>query len=515
MHKTDLIKRMAERFPQLVFKDSENAVNLIIDELIVALATGDRVSFAGFGSFGTREVAMRERMNPSNGESILVPAKRVVKFNAGKELRERCGLSEYLRERESSWGNKENVGADVLEKYSSHPDSLVIGAILENKKCTPELVAKIAERIASSPDPADRLTVASSGKSCSPELIRQLCSDSDEDVRAKAAEHCPADMFEVLAEDKSVKVRKVLARRSDLTDAVAELLIGDKSDEVRTQLAARPDLSESAAAALARDKSTDVRRIVAKYSRKPSILSILARDPEIIIRRLVLDPDEDMLDDYDMEYPECPPAILGLMADDESKEIRIAVAENDGCTAETYEKLAADRDIEVRLKLAENSQCPESVLVRLAHDPDKRVRERMARRYGSLNAALMEKLARDAEPEVRVSIGARNDCPVDLLRTLALDSNFDVRCLIAANRACPSDLLRIFAIEPKPWIRKLVGGNTGCPSDLLAMLATDESDDVRAEVADNKSCPDDLLERLRHDKAPSVFGAALRTIHSR
>jgi hypothetical protein len=47
------------------------------------------------------------------------------------------------------------------------------------------------------------------------------------------------------------------------------------------------------------------------------------------------------------------------------------------------------------------------------------------------------------------------------------------------------------------------------------MLATDESDDVREAVADNKNCPDALLERLRNDKAPSVFGAALRTIHSR
>lgn len=78
---------------------------------------------------------------------LRFPQAGVVKFNAGNELRERCGLSEYLREREGSWGNKENVGVDVLEKYSNHPDRHVIGAILENKKCTPERVCKIAGRL--------------------------------------------------------------------------------------------------------------------------------------------------------------------------------------------------------------------------------------------------------------------------------------------------------------------------------------------------------------------------------
>ncbi len=482
MHKTELIKRMAERFPQLMSKDAANGVNLIIDELIVALATGDRVSFQRFGSFSTREVPERTRTNPQSGDPVEVPARRVVKFNAGNELRERCGLSEYLREREGSWGNKENVGVDVLEKYSNHPDRHVIGAILENKKCTPELVAKIAGRLASSLDPADRLTVASSGESCPPELIRQFCSDNDESVRAKAAEHCSADMFEVLALDKSVKVRTVLVSRRDLTESIA--------------------------ATLARDESFDVRRVLA-FPRKPSILSILARDPEIEIRWLVLRP-----------RGECPAEVLDLMADDESEKIRIAVAKKENCMPATYEKLAADTEVKVRAELAQNSDCPESILIRLANDPDKRVRECLGRfgasgMFASLDPSLMRDLARDVEPEVRRTIGRRKDCPVDLLQTLAIDSDFDVRCSVAANEVCPSDLLRIFAIEPDAWIRKLVGGNTVCPSDLLAMLATDESDDVREAVADNKNCPDALLERLRHDKAPSVFGAALRTIHSR
>lgn len=504
MYKTELIKRMAVRFPQLMSKDAENACNLIIDELIVALATGDRVSFQYFGSFETREVPKRTRTNPQNGYPVLVPAKRVVKFNAGKELRERCGLSEYLRARAGGWNKKENVGVDVLEKYSNHPDPYVIRAILENRNCTPELVGKIAGRMASSPDPADRLTVASSGKSCPPEIIQQLCSDKDESVRAKAAEHCSADMFDVLTRDKSVKIRKALASRSDLSATAAELLTRDKSDEVRTQLAARPDLTESAATTLARDKSFEIRQLVARHNRNPSILSILSKDPELDIRWAVL-----------QSRRECPAEVLNLMADDESDAIRCAVAKHDNCMAETYEKLAADAQVEVRCALAGNEHCPESVLICLATDPDKKVREGVAGEYRFLSVALMYDLARDAEPEVRRWIGARRNCPVDLLRNLAADSNLDVQRFVAANTRCPTDLLRTFAVEPDPWIRKLVGGNSACPSDLLAMLATDGSDDVREAVARNRNCPDDLLERLRHDKVPSVFGAALRTIQSR
>ena len=510
MHnKTELIERLAERFPQLLFNESENAVNLIIDELIVALATGDRVSFQGFGSFETRDVPKRTRTNPRSGDPVEVPAKRVVKFNTGKELRERCGLSEYLRERKSSWGNQENVGVDVLEKYSNHPDPYVIRAILENQNCTPELVGKIAGRMASSPDPADRLTVASSGKSCPPEIIQQLCSDKDESVRAKAAEHCSAEMFDVLTRDKEVKVRKALASRSDLSATAAELLTRDKSDEVRTQLAARTDLTESAATTLARDKSFEIRQLVARHNRNPSILSILAKDPDINIKKIVLH-----------SRGECPAEVLDLMADDESEEIRIRVAKEGNCMPATYEKLAADTDVEVRCELAGNEHCPESVLIRLAKDPDKRVRERLggigaSGIYASLDPSLMRDLARDVEPVVRQTIGRRKDCPVDLLQALAIDSDFGVRCWVASNELCPTDLLRSFAIEPHPLIRRLVGWNTVCPSDLLAMLATDESDDVRKAVADNKNCPDALLERLRHDKAPSVFGAALRAIHSR
>ena len=51
MTKSELIAQLAERFPQLVAKDADYAVKMIIDAMTDALARGDRIEIRGFGSF--------------------------------------------------------------------------------------------------------------------------------------------------------------------------------------------------------------------------------------------------------------------------------------------------------------------------------------------------------------------------------------------------------------------------------------------------------------------------------
>jgi nucleoid DNA-binding protein len=51
MTKSELIARLAERFPQLVAKDAEFAVKMILDAMTDALSRGDRIEIRGFGSF--------------------------------------------------------------------------------------------------------------------------------------------------------------------------------------------------------------------------------------------------------------------------------------------------------------------------------------------------------------------------------------------------------------------------------------------------------------------------------
>lgn len=89
MTKSELITRLAERFPQLVAKDADLAVKVILDAMTGALAQGDRIEIRGFGSFALNYRPPRTGRNPKSGEKVHVPAKYVPHFKAGKELRER------------------------------------------------------------------------------------------------------------------------------------------------------------------------------------------------------------------------------------------------------------------------------------------------------------------------------------------------------------------------------------------------------------------------------------------
>lgn len=93
MTKSELIARLAERFPQLVAKDADYAVKMILDAMSEALVRGDRIEIRGFGSFALNYRPPRVGRNPKSGEKVSVPAKWVPHFKAGKELRERVDQS--------------------------------------------------------------------------------------------------------------------------------------------------------------------------------------------------------------------------------------------------------------------------------------------------------------------------------------------------------------------------------------------------------------------------------------
>src|SRR5205814_2953213 len=83
------IDRLAAQFPQLVAKDAELAVKMILDAMAESLAKGERIEIRGFGSFGLNYRPPRTGRNPKSGEKVQVPQKHVPHFKAGKELRER------------------------------------------------------------------------------------------------------------------------------------------------------------------------------------------------------------------------------------------------------------------------------------------------------------------------------------------------------------------------------------------------------------------------------------------
>ncbi len=92
MIKSELIQKIAATNPHLYHRDVERIVNVILDEIIDALARGDRVELRGFGAFTVKHRTARTGRNPRTGAAVSVEDKFVPFFKTGKELRERLNI---------------------------------------------------------------------------------------------------------------------------------------------------------------------------------------------------------------------------------------------------------------------------------------------------------------------------------------------------------------------------------------------------------------------------------------
>lgn len=87
--KSELIQKIAATNQHLFHRDIERIVNVMFDEIVEALARGDRVELRGFGAFTVKHRAPRVGRNPRTGAPVSVVEKFVPFFKTGKELRER------------------------------------------------------------------------------------------------------------------------------------------------------------------------------------------------------------------------------------------------------------------------------------------------------------------------------------------------------------------------------------------------------------------------------------------
>jgi integration host factor subunit beta len=94
--KSELIAKIAEGNHHLFHKDIERIVNCILDEIVDALARGDRVELRGFGAFRAKHRDPRIGRNPRTGATVKVDEKYVPFFKAGRELRERLNKHEKV-----------------------------------------------------------------------------------------------------------------------------------------------------------------------------------------------------------------------------------------------------------------------------------------------------------------------------------------------------------------------------------------------------------------------------------
>ncbi|MCU0909560.1 MAG: integration host factor subunit beta [Rhodobacteraceae bacterium] len=94
MIRSELIQKIADENPNLSHRDAERIVNTVFEEIIDAMARGDRVELRGFGAFSVKQRDARTGRNPRTGDSVPVESKHVPFFKTGKLLRDRLNGKE-------------------------------------------------------------------------------------------------------------------------------------------------------------------------------------------------------------------------------------------------------------------------------------------------------------------------------------------------------------------------------------------------------------------------------------
>ncbi|RPE00834.1 HU family DNA-binding protein [Aureibaculum marinum] len=86
MNKSELVEAMAAD-AGISKAAAKKALDSIMDNVQGTLKKGGRVSLVGFGSWSVSSRAARDGRNPQTGKTISIPAKNVVRFKPGAELK--------------------------------------------------------------------------------------------------------------------------------------------------------------------------------------------------------------------------------------------------------------------------------------------------------------------------------------------------------------------------------------------------------------------------------------------
>ena len=92
MNKAELVDAIAQK-TNVSKKEADAILTAMIEEIMAAVAGGNKVTLVGFGSFEPRERQARSGRNPKTGEAMTIPASRVPGFSAGKSFKDKVALA--------------------------------------------------------------------------------------------------------------------------------------------------------------------------------------------------------------------------------------------------------------------------------------------------------------------------------------------------------------------------------------------------------------------------------------
>ena len=88
MNKCELVAALAAK-TELSKKDSEAALNGLLDVIGETIAKGEKVQLIGFGTFESKTRPARTARNPRTGAEVKIAASKAPVFKAGKALKDK------------------------------------------------------------------------------------------------------------------------------------------------------------------------------------------------------------------------------------------------------------------------------------------------------------------------------------------------------------------------------------------------------------------------------------------
>ena len=86
MLKSQLLKKFCNMNPNILRKDLEKIIEIIIFEISESLCRDEPVEIRGFGRFKTVIKKARIGRNPKNSQTLQIPEKKAIKWKMSKTL---------------------------------------------------------------------------------------------------------------------------------------------------------------------------------------------------------------------------------------------------------------------------------------------------------------------------------------------------------------------------------------------------------------------------------------------
>ena len=84
--KSKLLKQLSDNYPNFLKKDLDKSLNIVLNEIKLALLKGENVELRDFGTWSLNAQKARLSRNPKTGEKLEIPEKRKIRFKMSKKL---------------------------------------------------------------------------------------------------------------------------------------------------------------------------------------------------------------------------------------------------------------------------------------------------------------------------------------------------------------------------------------------------------------------------------------------